>query len=128
MYLQRNEEAFEREPALSESKVTTMAAGVVDVGRAELEQREFVKVDSDAPTNAEAILEIEEWCREYGFVRARESWLAVIARPDGNQVRRGLCYRPSAEEQRQRDLEVEVLENQVRSMPVTRPSSELLEE
>lgn len=105
-----------------------MAAGAVDVGQAELAQREFVKVDSDAQTNAEAILEIEEWCRKHGFVRTRENWLSVISRPGGTKVRRGLCYRPSAEEQRQRDLDLKALEDQVRSMPLTKPSAELLED
>ncbi len=50
--------------------------------------------DSDAPTNAEAIREIDAEAARHGLVRTREFWLQTFSMPDGRIVRRGFCYRP----------------------------------
>lgn len=50
-----------------------------------------VLVDSDAPTNAEAIREIDEWGTAHGFVRTNEYWLRVIV-CDNKKLFRGVCY------------------------------------
>lgn len=50
--------------------------------------------DSDAPTNTEAIREIDSEAAKRGLVRAREYWLQTFRMPDGRIVRRGFCHRP----------------------------------
>ena len=52
-----------------------------------------VQVDSDAPDNAAAILEIEDWAAENGFARVHEYWLRQIHGKDGSRAFRGICYR-----------------------------------
>jgi hypothetical protein len=59
-----------------------------------LEQAEQAWFDSDAPTNAEAIREIDAEAARFGLVRTREYWLQTFSLPDGRIVRRGFCYRP----------------------------------
>lgn len=50
--------------------------------------------DSDAPTNDQAIREIDAEAARHGLVRTREYWLQTFSLPDGRVVRRGFCYRP----------------------------------
>jgi hypothetical protein len=50
--------------------------------------------DSDAPSNADAIREIDAEAAKYGLVRTREYWLQTFSLSDGRVVRRGFCYRP----------------------------------
>ena len=51
--------------------------------------------DSDAPSNADAIREIDAEAAKFGLVRTREYWLQTFSLPDGRVVRRGFCYRPA---------------------------------
>lgn len=59
-----------------------------------LDQVDQAWFDSDAPTNREAIQEIDAEAARHGLVRTREYWLQTFPRPDGRLVRRGFCYRP----------------------------------
>jgi hypothetical protein len=58
--------------------------------------------DSDAPTNDEAIREVDAAAAQYGLVRTREYWLQTFSLPDGRVVRRGFCYRPEPDNRAQR--------------------------
>ena len=60
----------------------------------ELDRADQAWFDSDAPTNTEAIREIDAEAAKHGLVRAREYWLQTFKTPDGKVVRRGFCYRP----------------------------------
>jgi predicted polyphosphate/ATP-dependent NAD kinase len=59
-----------------------------------LDQADQAWFDSDAPTNSEAIREIDAEAARHGLVRTREYWLQTFSLPDGRVVRRGFCYRP----------------------------------
>lgn len=63
-------------------------------GNADLDQVDQAWFDSDAPTNAEAIREIDMQAAKHGLARTREYWLQTFELPDGRIVRRGFCYRP----------------------------------
>jgi glyoxylate carboligase len=56
-----------------------------------------VVVDSDARTNAAAIIEVERWCAANGLVRARENWLRRVHRADGTPVWRAVCYQAESD-------------------------------
>lgn len=105
-----------------------MAANPVDVSLSGLKEASYVRVESDAPTNAEAILDIERWCREHGFVRTREHWLMVVDRVDGVRVRRAVCYRPAPDEEEQLQRDVAELAARVAAQPLTPSSADLLQE
>jgi len=63
----------------------------------ELPEGSLILIDSDAPTNAQAILEVERWCRANGLWRAQEANLACV-RLNGEPLRRAHCYRPYRQE------------------------------
>src|SRR5581483_3186103 len=60
----------------------------------DLDRADQAWFDSDAPTNTEAIREIDLEAAKHGLARAREYWLQTFRMPDGRLVRRGFCYRP----------------------------------
>jgi hypothetical protein len=60
----------------------------------ELDRADQAWFDSDAPTNTEAIREIDTEAAKHGVVRTREYWLQTFELPDHGVVRRGFCYRP----------------------------------
>lgn len=88
-------------------------------------------VDSDAPTEALAIFEIQLWCDEYGLRRAPELHPAVVMH-EGKLLRRGRCYRPTGEELRSDAAEVarvvEEINSRLAGMPMTTSSVELTRE
>jgi hypothetical protein len=57
-----------------------------------------VQLDSDAPDNDKAILDIESWAADKGFARTNEYWLRPIWLGNGRRVLRGICYRLTREE------------------------------
>src|SRR5437764_13853143 len=59
-----------------------------------LDQADQAWFDSDAPTNDQAIREIDAEAARHGLVRTREYWLQRLPLPDGRLVFRGICYRP----------------------------------
>ncbi|MEE9293543.1 MAG: hypothetical protein V3W34_01060 [Phycisphaerae bacterium] len=75
----------------------------------------IVQVDSDAPDNRDAILEIEQWASEKGFVRTNEYWLRQIVK-NGRRLFRGICYRISNEEQTAMREDAKKIEETVQSM------------
>ncbi len=81
-------------------------------------------VDSDAPTNARAILEVDQWCRERGLVRARESYLRTLRTPDGVLVRRAICYRPPLAEDAGAAEAMANIKRHMEAMPETAPVEE----
>jgi hypothetical protein len=85
-------------------------------------------VDSDAPTNAQAILEVELWCRKRGLVRTAEASLRALRAPDGKVVRRAICYLPSEATRAARDQVWEDLRQHVANMPETPSSVDLSRE
>jgi hypothetical protein len=84
-----------------------------------------VLVDSNAPTNADAIIEVERWCGGNGLVRARENWLRRVQRADGTPVWRAVCYRAEPD-QTKRTLER--MKRRANTMPETASSVELSKE
>jgi hypothetical protein len=60
-----------------------------------LDQADQAWFDSDAPSNDQAIREIDAEAGRHGLVRTREYWLQTFSLPDGRVVRRGFCYRPA---------------------------------
>ncbi|MBM3500459.1 MAG: hypothetical protein FJX74_17515 [Armatimonadetes bacterium] len=78
-------------------------------------------VDSDADTNAQAIREVDLWCRERGLVRARESHLSTVSTPEGALLRRAICYRPSEAQISGAQQNWADMERRLRSMPETAP-------
>lgn len=60
-----------------------------------LDQVDQAWFDSDAPTNEQAIREIDEEAARHGLVRTREYYLQTFLAPDGRIVRRGFCFRPA---------------------------------
>jgi hypothetical protein len=57
------------------------------------EHSNVVLIESSAPTNREALLEIEDWAAQHGFVRTTESFLRQVIRRDGIRAYRSTCYR-----------------------------------
>ena len=93
-----------------------------DVDPAEVAEGQMVLVDSDAPDNARAILEVEQWCREYGLWRADEQHLSTVF-ADGRLLRRARCYRPYGEEVKQRSANSAEIDRRAAAMPLTEPSA-----
>jgi len=60
-----------------------------------LDQADQAWFESDAPTNDEAIREIDAEAAKHGLARVKEYWLQTRRLPDGRVVRRGFCYRPA---------------------------------
>lgn len=91
-----------------------------------LEPEQPLMVDSDADSNAHAILEIERWCREHGLTRVQEGWLRKLSLENGTEVYRGVCYRPGGEWDRSRTAAFAEAERTARAMPATRSSVDIL--
>ena len=81
-------------------------------------------VDSNADTNAQAIREVDLWCREHGLVRARESYLSTVSTPEGAVVRRAICYQPPVAMERQAAEDFANIKRHVAAMPETAPLGE----
>jgi len=81
-------------------------------------------VDSDAGTNAQAILEVDLWCEERGLVRARESYLRTLRTPEGVLLRRAICYQPPVAMERQAAEDFANIKRHVAAMPETAPLGE----
>ena len=77
-----------------------------------------VQLDSDAPSNREAILEIDEWAAEHGFARVNEHWLRRILR-GGRQFFRGVCYRLTEEEQQSSSAACQMSAEALSQLPET---------
>ncbi len=90
----------------------------------ELQPEQPVMVDSDAPDNASAILEIERWCRDLGLARVREHWLRTLV-ADGTKVRRGVCYRPAGDVGEQYAEQISAIDRRVAAMPESGDSVDL---
>lgn len=60
-------------------------------------EADFVEVESSAPDNTHAVIEIENWADAHGFLRTRESLLAKVI-TEGGKAFRAICYRPTREE------------------------------
>lgn len=61
---------------------------------AQIPPDQVILVDSDAPSNAAAILEIARWCHENNLERAAEASLSTVFF-EGRLLRRGRGYRLS---------------------------------
>ena len=75
-----------------------------------------VVVESDAPTNAEAVDEIENWAAQNGFARTNEYWLRPIRR-DGRTLLQAVCYRITEEHRAAAADRVERIKQRIASMP-----------
>ena len=58
------------------------------------EGAEMIEVESDARDNYAAIIEIEDWAYEHGYLRPNESWLQKFVNEEGRPVRSSILYRP----------------------------------
>src|SRR5437870_8906848 len=63
----------------------------------QLDRADMAWFDSDAPSNSQAIREIDEEASRHGLVRTREFWLQML-QYDGRIVFRGFCYRLAPED------------------------------
>lgn len=95
----------------------------------ELAEGQVVLADSDAPSDAAAIWEIERYCREQDppLWRADELHLSTVFF-EGRLLRRGRCYRPYADELRQRAESSAEIDRRVSAQPLTTSSVELTRE
>jgi hypothetical protein len=89
-----------------------------DVDLAELGDERGVMIWSDAPSNDEAIIEIEEWCVEHDLLRTREVWLRAKL-VNGDRWRGAMCYRPSPGIQEAMDADRAAWRRHVDRMPLT---------
>jgi hypothetical protein len=71
---------------------------IVKIDPEGFEKANVVQLDSDAPDNDQAMLEMEAWAVENGFARTNEYWLRKIITADNKRVYRGICYRLTREE------------------------------
>lgn len=83
-----------------------------------------VYVDSDAETNAKAIVEVQAWCRQHGLDRARENYLRTLRTEGGVLVRRAICYRPSRDMEEGAAEDFARIRRNVATMPETAPVEE----
>jgi hypothetical protein len=81
-------------------------------------------VDSDAETNAQAILEVDRWCQARGLVRAKENYLRTLRTPEGVLLRRAICYQPSPAMERREWEEFAEVQRHIAAMPETAPVAE----
>jgi len=90
----------------------------------DLDRCNVVQVDSDAPTNAGAVIEIEEWAgsTQKGFVRTNEYWLRQIIR-NGKRLFRGICYKLTDDERLAIDQDGKRVAEIVRSIQSKRETS-----
>ncbi|HEY3246561.1 MAG TPA: hypothetical protein VGM03_24715 [Phycisphaerae bacterium] len=91
---------------------------IVKTDPAEWQNVNVLLIDSDAPNNDRAILEIEDWAAEHGFVRVNEYWLREIRR-DGHKLFRGICYRLTEDAIRTEQESWREIKEAVASMPAT---------
>jgi hypothetical protein len=91
---------------------------IVRVDPAEWEQFNVVQLDSDAPDNRQALLEMESWARERGFARTNEYILRRVRTATGT-IFRGICYRLTLEEERSNNAVAREREEALARMPVT---------
>ena len=70
---------------------------IVRIDPAEWQNANVLQLDSNAPTNQAAMLEMDQWAYENGFARTNEYWLRRIRR-DNQMIFRGICYRVEEEE------------------------------
>lgn len=75
-----------------------MSVTVVDVpDPQDLSGYNVLQVDCDAPTNDDAVLEIDDWADNHGFIRTNEYWLRQVIK-NGRRFFRGICYRITHDE------------------------------
>lgn len=86
-----------------------------------LEGTNTVQVDSDAVDNRAALLEIEDWAAQHGFVRTNEYSLRQLLK-DGKRMFRGTCYRVSPEELKAASTTNSTMEMNVLNLPAVRVS------
>lgn len=92
---------------------------ILNVDPPNFEACNVIQVDCDAPTNKDAILEIEKWAAERGFLRTNEYGLRRVLLK-GRVLFRGICYRQKEEEVNMLKADEERINALVESMPVTR--------
>lgn len=90
---------------------------IVGIDPADWEKANVVQVDSDAPNNKEAIIDIENWAADKDFVRTTEYWLQRILKKDGRKVFRGICYRLTEEVVRSNEAACKESAEILRKMP-----------
>ena len=81
---------------------------------------------SDAPDNASAIREINDWARANGFVRTREFQLGVRQAKDGHRWFQSTCVRPTEDDARAAEADLGRIRARRDAMPVTAPADQLL--
>ncbi len=92
--------------------------GIVRVDPENWESANVVQVDSDARDNRQALLEVEAWAAEHGFVRTDEYWLRQIIRNDHWHFR-GICYRLNEDERAAQKAHARRIDENLSRMPVT---------
>jgi hypothetical protein len=77
-----------------------------------------VSVESNAPDNVQAIIEIGDWAAEHGLVRENEYWLEQSTR-NGKRVFRCECYRLTNEDKRRIRAAIRRNREILKRMPAT---------
>ncbi len=84
-----------------------------------------VLVYSDAPDVIRAIKEIDDWARQHGYVRSRETTLNIKQDQDGHRYYYGACYLLDEDDIRAAERDLARIRERRERMPMT-PSSDLL--
>ena len=92
---------------------------IVKIDPVDSEKANVVQIDSDAPDNDQAMLEIEEWAVENGFARTNEYWLRKIITAKNERVFRGICYRLTKEEAQSGEAAAREMAEATNSLPRT---------
>ena len=88
---------------------------IVRIDPPEWQNANVLQIDSDAPNNQVAIMEMDQWAYEKGFARTNEYWLRRIRR-NGQTIFRSICYRVEEEERAtQREI---IQETEARAMHI----------
>jgi hypothetical protein len=74
---------------------------------------DFVEVESDAATNAQALIELDSWAAENRFLRVVENWLRPFLNADGKKAYRAICYRPTQEDLASTEARIRAREDSV---------------
>ncbi len=88
----------------------------------------LVMVSSDAPDNASAIRDIDQWARDNGFVRSNEYHLGRRQTADGKMLFFSPCYRLDENFRRAAETDLARIRDNRQKMPVTASSDVLLRE
>lgn len=97
---------------------------IVRIDPEDFEKVNTVQVFTDAGDNRDAVLEIEAWAAQHGFVRTSEYWLGQMILETGRRVFRGVCYRMTPELTESLEQDCQMSLEAVARQPEQRPETD----